>query len=99
MFYFLFDVRPKPGTKEAAEAGGAYVNCWIYRQTENEAKERAHFLIEKDGWIINELQEGREVTEDYYSNNSEGLEHFKQALEDGEVLVINSWPLEIQNNG
>lgn len=96
MFYFLFDVRPKPGTKEAVESGGAFVNCWIQRQTENEASERARFMLEGNNWIINELQESREVDEDYYLDDSEGMEYYKQALTDGEVLVINSYPLEAQ---
>lgn len=96
MHYYLFNVRPKPGTKEASECGGAFVNCWIQRPTEDEASERARFMLESNNWIVNELKESREVTEDYYEDESEGMEYFKQALIDGEVLVINSFPLETQ---
>jgi len=96
MFYILINARPKPGTSEASKTAGAFVNCWVLKATENEAKDRVSFMLENDGWIINEIQEIKKVDKEYYSSDSEGLAYFEQALTDGEVLIINTWPLEIQ---
>jgi len=52
----------------------------------------ARAMIEADGWDVLGREESRSVErEEYLRTNS--LEYFDQAIADGVVLVIHTWPI------
>jgi hypothetical protein len=97
IFYIQYQAVPTPGSEEFETAGGAFVNCWVKVDSAHEAQDQASAALKEGGWTILAVEEEcREVTELYYSENDEGLEHFRQAVVDGECYVFYQWPLEPQ---
>ncbi|HLW68216.1 MAG TPA: hypothetical protein VKS79_23065 [Gemmataceae bacterium] len=96
MFYFLFHAAPDEGNPEKDERGGAYVCCWIDRNTRAEAEKAARAMISKEGWLIEKLEETAKVDRSSYDDNPEGLELYEQALVDKQVLVFSIYPINDQ---
>lgn len=97
IFYIQYKAEPTPESEEFETAGGAFVNCWVKIDSARKAQEQASAAIKESGWTILGVEEQcRELTEDYYSESDEGLEHFRQAVSDGECYVFHQWPLEPQ---
>jgi hypothetical protein len=97
IFYVQYEVVPAPGSEHFETAGGAYVNCWVNVNSEREAQEQTSAVIRESGWTIRAVEEQcREVNELWYSENDEGLEHYRQAGVDGECYVFHQWPVEPQ---
>jgi len=98
IFYVQFEALPNPGSHDFKEFGGAYVNCWVSASSETQAKDIARKSIGEAQWhVVAVEEEVREVNEQYYSENIEGLEHYEQALLDGECYVFHRWPNEAQD--
>jgi hypothetical protein len=56
MQYLRFDVAQSPEHPHEGERGGALVNCWMKDRTEEEAYRDAKAYIEKQGWMIVNLE-------------------------------------------
>lgn len=93
MWYFLIKVSPKPNTKLAREAGGAYVNCWINFGEEEGAEHLAKFYLEQEGWVHEETQERNWVEEEEYTDEPEGMQNFKEAEVNSTSFVAHQWGL------
>lgn len=92
VYYFAFLASPTPDAGELADAGGAYVNCWILNEGRQPAEQRATDLIEEYGWSVEALEEHATVTSSDYAEDDEDREFYEQALVEREVLVFNVWP-------
>ena len=93
IFYFQFEARPK----KPAEAGGAFINCWIDRATREEAESHARDAIANQDWSVTRLEEAVLVTRE--TQSAESRQYFDQAEIDGEVFVFHTWPVEAQDHG
>jgi hypothetical protein len=91
-FYFRFKARPKPSNAEAQQTGGAMINCWIVRDTIEQAESQARGAIGDEDWRITELEDSGEVTRD--TQLPEGIEYFEQAQIDQRVFVFYRWPID-----
>lgn len=97
IFYVEYQVVPAPGSEHFERAGGAFVNCWVKVDSEREAQEQTSAVVGESGWTILAVEEEcREVNEQWYSDNDEGLEHYRQAVVDGQCYVFYEWPVEAQ---
>jgi hypothetical protein len=95
IFYIQYEAIPAPGSEHFETAGGAYVNCWVKVGAEREAQERTSNAIAESGWQILGVEElCREVTEDSYSDNDEGLDRYREAVVNAECYVFHVWPVE-----
>ena len=92
MFFLTFLAVPTSDAKEFHESGGAYVSCWIQSGDRSAAEQRARDLIQDYGWSVEGLEEGAIVTSADYDRDDEDREFYEQALVEGEVLVLNTWP-------
>lgn len=91
---FLLRFQASPLTDRTADnVGGAYINCWVQRDTMVEADEAARELITDQGWVITEEVEAAEVRREQVDEES-GLKYFEQCLIDGEVAVFYGYPME-----
>ena len=91
MFYFYFEVRPRPKHAKSKEYGGAAACCWIKRDDQNTAENVARRIIVEQNWVITKLEGAGLITRE--TQNLEGMEYFKQAEIDGEVVVFHVWPI------
>jgi hypothetical protein len=94
MFLVQFEATPRRDAAAPPDAAGAFVSCWIERQTREEAIEVARAAIEAEGWIVGEPDEAYSVDADTYPPGKDGREYFEQALIDKEVLVYHCYPAE-----
>ena len=94
MHYLIYDAQPKANSDKAKEFGGAYVSCWIMSDNLEEANLIAKGMISEQGWVNITLDEGYEIDESHYKNKKDGLEYYRQALIDKEVLVFHTYPIE-----
>jgi hypothetical protein len=90
IFYFRFEA--VPASIESAEFGGAFINCWLKRDSKSLAKKDANDLIMAKGWKIKTLQDSRQVTKRTYKKDDPGRKYFEQVMLDNEVLVFHLWP-------
>ena len=97
VFYVQYEAAPSPSSEHFENAGGAYVNCWVNASSETEAREQTSAAIKESGWNILAVEEQcSEVTEQAYAEDDEGLNHYRQAVTDGECYVFHQWPVEPQ---
>jgi hypothetical protein len=97
VFCVQYEVAPSLGSANLETAGGAYVNCWVEASSEREARGQTSAAIEESGWTILAIEEQcREVTDGECAEGDEGLEHYRQAVMDGECYVFHQWPVETQ---
>jgi hypothetical protein len=97
MFCFQFEARPKKTHPKASEYGGAQINCWIQRDTQDEAESYARGSISDDGWTITHREKAFLVTKE--TQYPKGMRYFEQAEIDHEVFVLHSWPLNARDDG
>ena len=92
-FFFMFAAKPKEAPRELDAVAGAYVNCWILGDSEQQAEQLARTAIDSNGWDVESLEEHRPVCREDYTEDTQGLEYFEQAQVDGQVCVYHTWPL------
>ena len=68
------------------------VNCWILRDTQDQAKAVAYGWIGDQDWRIIEVEAATLMTKESLEGNSRGLQYFQQAEIDNEVFVFHTWP-------
>jgi hypothetical protein len=59
MFYFSFVAHPKSTHAKTGEYAGAYIGCWIVRETQQEAESYARGSVAYENWHITGLEEAR----------------------------------------
>src|SRR5436309_3308397 len=94
MRFLIFSVYPKPNTSEHARYAGADAACWINVKSKETARRKARLMIERQGWVVEKLEEEKLLSRKDYSNASDGLKYFDQAVTDGEVVVFFTSPAE-----
>jgi hypothetical protein len=79
--------------------GGAYINCWVKAQSEEEASKSVSAMIRERGWkIVSIEEECREVTEALYAEHEESREYYDQAAVEGECYVFHQWPVDAHDD-
>jgi len=95
IYFALYHVKPLPSAENTANIGGAYISCWIETTSLTKAHKIARDeIIRLAKWEIVEMDEAYEIKEEYYTEDSSGLEFYKQALIDKWVLVFHTYPME-----
>jgi hypothetical protein len=92
MFYLRLASRPRLGTAYHSQYGGALVNCWVRAPTPAEAERVARGMIEAQGWLAEDLEESRRVTQSDYPPGASGAESYAQAEDEGRCAVFHVWP-------
>ena len=90
----MYHVKPLPDLKNTDNIAGAYVSCWIEASSMIKADKIAIDEIGLAKWNVLERDDAYEIKEEYYSDNSTGLEFYKQALIDKWVLRFHTYPIE-----
>jgi hypothetical protein len=99
IFYTIYEAIPLPESEDFEVCGGAYINCWVKAQSEEEASKSASAVIHERGWKVVSIQEEcREVTEALYAEDEEGRGYYDQAVVDGECYVFHQWPVDAQDD-
>lgn len=94
MYYLMFHTFPAATHSERESVGGAFVGCWIVRQTLVEADSVARSIISEALWEIDRREEACPISRADYENKIDGLEYYEQALVDKEVVVFYRYPPE-----
>jgi hypothetical protein len=94
MYFASIEASPQKGTDASSRYGGAQVACWINTDDWVDARKRAIALIERSGWRVVSVQEEKTISSGTYSPGDEGLRYFNQAITDGEVCAIHTYPKE-----
>lgn len=93
MFVITFEVTPSSMHPQRDEIGGAFVNCWMKRDSLDEAIADAKALVIAADFIADEPHEISEVMRENYDESSAELAYFEQAMIDDEVLVFHTFPV------
>jgi hypothetical protein len=95
MYFTIIEVIPEKESSAYSKYAGAHIACWINLAKSKEANQKAIELIVRSGWSIVKVIEEKEVFADSYSLEDDGLEYFEQALIDGEVCVVHTFPKRV----
>jgi hypothetical protein len=93
MILLQYHARPKDKPVNPDDIAGAYINCWMNYDIQNEAERKAKEMMDENGWIDLTLDEVSTVNRSDYEDNEDELQYFDQALIDNEVLVVYTYPL------
>ena len=93
MFYLSFEAVPKHDSPEAQEFGGAYIDCWLRRESEQEAELEARAHIDESGWIIGRKEDQSWVEQEDYDDTPDVLQYYQEAEKNGSCYVFHCWPL------
>ncbi len=91
MFYLVFEVRP---IERASALGGAYVHCWINRESAESASFDAANRLRHEGWIIDSGTVPVLVRREDFLHDDVALEGFDTAMREGEALQMHGWVFE-----
>ena len=91
VFILIIHARPENNNPEFSEVAGAYVNCFIERETFDLAEQIAIKFLKDEYWIPIELEESYMVTEEDYAGDPKGLEVYKQVLIDKEMYTYHTY--------
>ena len=84
---------PQPGTPAFAEYGGATINVYTTELAEQAAVALATREVIEAGWQLQALDETYLLTRaDLAEASTESVAYFEQALLDGVVVVIHTYP-------
>jgi hypothetical protein len=93
MFFFQFEVQPSKNDPDRNKFGGAIVNCWILRDTQNQAEAVARSWIGGQDWHITRVESASLMTKEKQLESPDGMQYFEQAEIDREVFVFHTWPV------
>ena len=96
VFYFQYELRPLPKNEHWEEAGGCYANCYVLAQSAERAVQLARTAFSENHWEVVSLEEAPMVLNRNDIEESEVLDHYDTALEEGECYVYHLWPVEPQ---
>lgn len=96
--FFQYETRPMPDSEINVGIGGAYVNCWIRADSGVEAAYAAEQVVHDNAFVITEVIEARVVTRSFYRDNELGVEHFDEAVREGQCIVIYEWPVGAEDD-
>ena len=88
----MVDVLPIPGTDAFAEYGGATINIYTTEESEDGALTIAAREVAEAGWQIQSVEDSFLLTREDLVESPDGLQYFEQALIDGVVLVVYTYP-------
>ena len=90
---------PVSGRPDLVEYGGATINVYTVEPCEESARELAFREIRDAGWEPHEIEDQLWLTRAELTETPEGLEYFEQALQDGTVLVVYTYPAGSEPEG
>ena len=89
----IVDALPRPGTPAFVAYGGATINVYTTELAEQPALALATREVTEAGWQLHAVDETYLVTRaDLAEATPEGVAYFEQALLDGVVVVIHTYP-------
>lgn len=92
VFYLVFEVHPSGSVRTSV--GGAYVHCWIRRDSDAAIAEHLAARLEAEGWVVVSCSQPAPVQREDLLADEDALEAFDMALRDGEALQLHSWIFE-----
>ncbi len=93
MYFVMLLAHPKPQHPEYGETDGAYASCWVDAHDAVVAESRARSLLDEVGWDTEEVEESYAVQRQQYESDPKTLSLYDQALQDGVVASLHSWPV------
>jgi hypothetical protein len=54
--------------------------------------------VQDNELVITEVMEAHSVTREYYRDNLEGLEHYEEAVREGQCVYIYTWPIGAEDH-
>lgn len=94
VYILMIKAKPTHNNPRHSEVAGAYVNCFIERQTFELAEEVALKFLKEKCWVPVKLEESYEVTEADYVGDPKGLEVYRQVLIDKEMYTFHTYETE-----
>lgn len=88
----MVDASPLPDTAVFAEFGGATINVYTTEESEAEALAIATQEILEAGWQVRFIEDTFLLTRGDLAATPEASQYFEQALLDGIVLVVHTYP-------
>lgn len=92
VYRIQLEASPKQATKHSAEFGGAYVNCWVLGETDEDAVQRTVAAQAVEGWEIVGFPEVSILTDRDAATDREEVKNYDLAMKRGGVFEYIGWP-------
>ena len=90
IYYIMMEITPSEDNDED-DCIGAYANCFAKASSLDTAIDMAKKYIEKQKWIVEQIEETATVTREEYEDDIESLEAYDEACEYGVSAVFYTW--------
>ncbi len=92
----MLDAQPRPGTEAFVKYGGASINVYTTELSEAAALSIAEQEVSDAGWQVRSIDETFLLARGDLVDAPDGLAYFEQALLDGVVVVIDTYPATLE---
>jgi hypothetical protein len=94
MYFLVLAAHPKADNPEYGSIDGAFASCWVKAISPEEAESAARSLLDDHGWHTEELEEPpRTIGREDYVEEPAKLALYDQAVLDGFVMSLHTWPV------
>jgi hypothetical protein len=93
LIFINIEAHPKPDSEDYGIVSGAQAACWVDTDDPHVAERRVRKLLDESGWDTEALEEARLVTREEYEGAPDSLKYFDQAVRDGIVVSMHTWPV------
>ncbi|NCT70094.1 MAG: hypothetical protein DI562_17495 [Stenotrophomonas acidaminiphila] len=91
LWVFTLEARPLHDSPDFAEAGGAFITCYLRPGFAPDPMRRAVEFVREQKWEVIAVEDEPLQIE---RHDAPEAEHFDQALVDDEVYVFHQWPVD-----
>ena len=92
MYFVMLLAHPKP-SDAYGQIDGAYAACFVDAGSAAEAERQVRQALDAGGWDTEAVEELRVVTREQYAEDPDTLAKFDQALADGLMMTLHTWPV------
>jgi hypothetical protein len=93
MYLVNLEAHPKPDSEAYGTISGAQAVCWVDTDDPEEAERRSRTTLAEAGWDTEDVEELRPITREDFMHAQVSLDRFDQALTDGIVVSLHTWPV------
>jgi hypothetical protein len=90
MWFLTVQAIPKPDAFKLSIFDSAAVHCWVNFPDFEAANQLINFYLDREGWIITNIEFSHEVNPKNYTEHDEGYQYALEAEKDGSSFLFQT---------
>ena len=90
MWFLTVQAIPKPDSLNTSSFSRAAIYCWVNFPDFEAATQLVNFYLDREGWIVTNVEFSHEVTLKHYKEHDEGYQYALEAEKDGSSFLFQT---------